>query len=194
MAWMCTARFAEISTVSAFSSPSISAAPLRTAVSASRSPLTRHEPEARNARQWMLPASREPDALSSSAVSARSVRREPETDASPSTCTDCAEKSPEADRLPQRTLPAILPAPLVCSSPAQSTSPCTFAAPEQCSSSHLRLPLTLPAPLIETLPYSPPGMVLEPEIFISMCSFIMFPPSDAPEYRFCVRPRPDTGV
>ena len=38
------------------------------------------------------------------------------------------------------------------------------------------------------------GMVLEPEIFISMCSFIMLPPSDAPEYRFCVRPRPDTGV
>ena len=70
----------------------------------------------------------------------------------------------------------------------------TFAAPEQCSSSHLRLPLTLPAPLIETLPYSPPGMLLAPEIFISMCSFIMLPPSDAPEYRFCVRPRSGTGA
>ena len=70
----------------------------------------------------------------------------------------------------------------------------TFAAPEQCSSSHLRLPLTLPAPLIETLPYSPPGMVLEPEIFISMCSFIRLPPSDAPEYPFFVRPRQDTNA
>ena len=51
MAWMCTAGLAEISTVSAFSSPPISTAPLKAAVSASISPLTRHEPEARKARQ-----------------------------------------------------------------------------------------------------------------------------------------------
>ncbi|MFR7745571.1 MAG: hypothetical protein ACLU3I_21865 [Acutalibacteraceae bacterium] len=41
----------------------------------------------------------------------------------PSTCTVCAENVPEAVRLPQRTLPATFPAPLVHSSPAQSTSP-----------------------------------------------------------------------
>ena len=123
MALMCTAGFTEISTVSAFSSPPICTAPLKTAVSASISPLIRHEPEERSARQWTLPASREPDARSSSAVSACSVRSEPETDASPSTCTVCAENVPEAVRLPQRTLPATFPAPLVHSSPAQSTSP-----------------------------------------------------------------------
>ena len=56
---------------------------------------------------------------------------------------------------------------------AQSTSPWTLALPEQRRLSQRRLPWTLPDPLMETVRYSPPGMALLPEIFISMMSFIM---------------------
>ena len=166
-------RLAEISTVSAFSRPWITALPVRWTLSASTPPDTLAPPEQCSRPQWISPASRPPD------TSTSPPSRLPSNFSAPELWT-----RPLARRLPSHRVEPEQPSswqvmspvtrlPLHRISPAQSTSPWTLALPEQRRLSQRRLPWTLPDPLMETVRYSPPGMALLPEIFISMMSFIM---------------------
>ena len=153
-----------ISTVSAFSSPSIWQSPSLTKRSAETSPVQVNAP------------------LTSTVFARSALWNFAAPEASSLPCTvqyPSTVKEPEQSRLPASRLPVILVAPEQSASPSQTTSPNTLPAPEMSSEVQRRFPSTFPAPLMSTFPYSPPGIVLAPETSKSIYVLIVVPLSDS---------------